>query len=145
MSLDIVNLPWLLLLFSQLITLSCSGDIKTFRQGRRMCMYVLPPIYGWSIKQRNRIHEMGGNFLDGNFLDGNFLEGGGFSRLEFDGWEFFQGGDEIFLELSFIYFLIFMLTSALIWSQEWYEILDLDNAMGSWYITNFKLFKLLHN
>ena len=60
----------------------------------------------------------GGNFLDGNFLDGNFLEGGGFSRLEFDGWEFFQGVDEIFLELSFIYFLIFMLTSALIWSQE---------------------------
>ena len=88
---------------------------------------------------------MGGKIPGGNCRDGNFLEGGWLSRLEIDGWEFFQGGDEIFLELSFIYFLISMLTSALIWSQEWYEILDLDNAMGSWYITNFKLFKLLHN
>ena len=70
------------------------ADYCYFFSSGMMCMYILRPFMDEVLSEEivKKDNEIGGNIPGGDFLGGNFPRGGGFSRGEFVGWDFCQGG-----------------------------------------------------
>ena len=99
MSLDLVNLPLIIAIFSKVGTLSRSGHIKIFILG--WCTCIFPPFTDEVLSDEivKKDNEKGGNISGKNFLGGNFRGGDGGGRgLKGEVWwvEIFLRG--IFLE-----------------------------------------------